>query len=370
MNRSFNRASLGITFPTAPGQPPPPALVGPFDNVDGRLRATQTLFDWAAVSRLRAARAQTAGVSADEEVVAEAAAHGAALAWLRAARARALVTARLADSVLAADLARLADAQAAAGIAPAIDATRARTQLVAARGAVIVAEAERARSAVELSRALGMEADASLVTADSLGPGVARTEVPGTPDSAAAYALAHRPDVKAEVARRSAMDRAAAAIAAERLPRLELALDYGVNGPAVHDVIGTGQVAVQVSLPLFDGWRREGRVAEQRALARESAVRLRDLERQVRADVTAALLDVTSADAQVAIAGERLRLADAELAQARERFAAGVTGNIELITAQLALLDARDAAINARYMAAAARVALARAGGAARRLDS
>jgi outer membrane protein TolC len=128
-------------------------------------------------------------------------------------------------------------------------------------------------------------------------------------------------------------------------------------------------MGVQVTLPLFDGLRREARLAEQRVATRESDVRLRDLQRQVRVDVAAALLEVRVANAQAAIALERLRLGEAEVRQARERFAAGVAGHIEVITAQLGLLDARDGWINARYAAAAARVSLARAAGVARLLQ-
>jgi outer membrane protein TolC len=207
------------------------------------------------------------------------------------------------------------------------------------------------------------------VPADTLGTDLVRAGVPLDVDAATTLALARRPDLAAEQARRGAADRAAAAVVAERLPRLELALDYGVNGPTATELIGTGQVGIQLTLPLFDGLRREARLAEQRVAARESDVRLRDGERQVRVDVAAALLDLRATDAQTAIAIERVRLGETEVAQARERFAAGVAGHIEVITAQLGLLEARDAWINARYAAAAARVALARAAGTARTLQ-
>ncbi len=369
VNRSFNRASLGFTFPTAPGQPAPPDLVGPFDVLDARIRATQALFDWSATARVRAARAQRASVDAEAAVAAEAVAHAAALAYLRATRAVALVSARIADSALAADLVRLTEAQVAAGVAPAIDGTRARTQLVAAREGVVVAQAEQARAALELGRALNLDPGQAPVPADTLGTDLVRAGVPLDVDAATTLALARRPDLAAEQARRGAAQRAAAAVVAERLPRLELALDYGVNGPTTTELIGTGQVGVQLTLPLFDGLRREARIAEQRVAARESDVRLRDGERQVRVDVAAALLDLRATDAQTAIAIERVRLGETEVAQARERFAAGVAGHIEVITAQLGLLEARDAWINARYAAAAARVALARAAGTARTLQ-
>jgi outer membrane protein TolC len=167
---------------------------------------------------------------------------------------------------------------------------------------------------------------------------------------------------------RDAARSAQGAIAAERLPRLGVEADFGSNGPTPSNSIGTGQVALQVSLPILDGWRRERRADEQRAQVRESEVRVRDLHQQIVADVDGALLDFASAEAQQAIAAERLKLANDELAQARERFKAGVAGNIEVIDAQSSLLRARDTDIDARSAAATARVALARAAGVARTL--
>ena len=368
-NRSFNRASLGFTFPLLPGEAIPPDLIGPYSVVDARVRATQALFDWSAIARLKTARAQRHTTDAERAVAAEAAAHAAALAYVRAARADALVAARVSDSLLAWDLARLADAQVAAGVAQRIDATRARTALVAARGAVNVAQSERTLAQLELGRAINQDPAIIPSAADTLSPDLARPAVPLERDSATAVALASRPDLAAETARRAAADLAASAVGAERLPRVELALDYGVNGPTVDDVIGTGQLGVQVSLPIFDGFRRSARQAEQRVATRESDVRYNDLTRQVRVDVASALLVVEAAAVQIVIAQERLTLNEAEVLQARERFAAGVAGNVEVITAQVGLLAARDGLINARYAAAAARVALARAAGVARRVQ-
>jgi outer membrane protein TolC len=134
------------------------------------------------------------------------------------------------------------------------------------------------------------------------------------------------------------------------------------------DAIGTRQIAIQVTWPILDGFRREGRLAEQQAVLGESEVRQRDLRQQVSADVDAALLDLGSARAQQAVATERIQLAVEEVSQARQRFKAGVVGNIEVITAQESLLRARDADIDARFAAVSARIALARSVGSARTL--
>ena len=365
VNRTFNSKSLGISFPTPPGQPGLPELIGPFDNYDGRVRATQTVFDWSSVKRVRAAGAQADGTRAERGATVESAAQTAAAAYLRAARAAAVVAARRADSSIAAELVTLAEAQKRAGVSAAIDVTRARTQLVTAQGLTIIARNELDRARIALARALAIDPATPLELADTLAAGLANAEVPGDRQAAVAAALAGRPDLQAEVARGAAARQTGSAIRAERLPRLDLEADYGVNGLTMPSAISTRQVALQVTVPILDGFHREARIAEQNATVSESRVRERDLRQQIAADVEAALLDLRSAEAQQSVAAERLRLATDELAQARERFKAGVAGNIEVIDAQSNLIRARDTDIDARFAAASARVALARAVGVA-----
>jgi len=365
VNRTFNSKSLGISFPTPPGQPGLPELIGPFDNYDGRVRATQTVFDWSSVKRVRAAGAQADGTRAERGATVESAAQTAATAYLRAARAAAVVAARRADSSIAAELVTLAEAQKRAGVSAAIDVTRARTQLVTAQGLTIIARNELDRARIALARALAIDPATPLELADTLAAGLANAEVPGDRQAAVAAALAGRPDLQAEVARGAAARQTGSAIRAERLPRLDLEADYGVNGLTMPSAISTRQVALQVTVPILDGFHREARIAEQNATVSESRVRERDLRQQIAADVDGALLDLRSAEAQQIVAAERLRLATDELAQARERFKAGVAGNIEVIDAQSNLIRARDTDIDARFAAASARVALARAVGVA-----
>src|SRR5438552_6057153 len=371
LNRTFNSKSLGIEFPDLPTTPPTPAvpeLVGPFNNYDARFNVTQTLFDWSSVRRVRAAGAQADGSRAERGVTVEASVLAAAIAYVRAVRAQAVVAARQANSASAAELVGLAEAQRAAGVSPAIDVTRAQAQLATARGLLLVAKNQLDRGRIDVTRALGLDPATPLAFSDSLAPSLGAADVPAQRDSGLAAALANRPELRAELARAAAARQTGSAIRAERLPRLELAGDYGVNGKTVPKAIATRDLALQVSVPVLDGFRREARLDEQDAVVRESQVREADLRRQLAAEVDAALLDLGSAEAQQLVAREQLRLAESELSQARERFKAGVAGNIDVITAQAGLIRARDTEIDARFAAATARISLARAAGVARTL--
>jgi outer membrane protein TolC len=367
VNRTFNKDALGIRFPNFPGSPPG-KLIGPFDVYDLRLQLNQTLLDFASRARVRATRAQLAGAQADSSLAAEGAVLTTALAYLRATRARAVVAARLSDSSLAAELVVLAQAQKDAEVGTQIDVTRARTQLVSTVGALVVARNQLERARIDLARSLGLASDAPIELADSLAGTLPVASLPGSRDSLVALALEQRPELRVEAARGLAARRSAAAISAERLPRVSLEADYGANGLSLGGAVATRQIALQVAVPILDGFRREGRQAGQRAVVRASEVRTEELRRQVAADVDAARLDLGSARQQQSIALEQLRLAQEELDQARARFKAGVAGNIEVIEAQVSLVRARDTDIDARFGAATALVALARAAGIARLL--
>jgi outer membrane protein TolC len=359
LNRSENLAAFGLSIPEFSN------FVPPFDNLDGRVRLSQTVFDWSGWQHLRAEGYQTSGSQADRTAAVEAGARAAALAYLRAVRAASLLAARQADADIAAQLLSLAEAQVQAGVSAPLDVTRARTQLVAAQGALIVARNQRQKADIDLALALGADPATTWRLADTLTGDLGASVAPADTAAALALALERRPDLAAEAARGARAETERRAIAAERLPRIDFAADYGPNGKTLPSALATQDIAVVVSIPLLDGFRREARSAEQRAVARESDSRTGELRRQIAAQVRSALLDLGSGMEQHGVAAQRLALAIEELDEARERFASGVAGNIDVITAQSSLNVARDAEIDSRYATAAARVGLAFAAGVA-----
>ena len=363
-NRTLNPKALGFKGESFPL----PSLIGPFDVVDARAQFQQTLFDLSNLKRLSAAKSQVTVSVAEGSATVETSAQNVAVAYARASRAQAVVGARTADSALAAELVKLAVAQQQAGVSASIDVTRARVQLSESAGRVILAQSQLERARIDLARSLGIDAATPIELTDTLTMDLGAATVPAERNAAVAQAIAARPDLAAEIARGNAARTAASAISAERLPRLALAADYGFSGNDWPDAISTRGVSVQVTLPVLDGWHREGRLAEQRVVVKESDVRARDLRQQVTADVDGALLDLRSAAAQQMITGERLRLASEEVSQARQRFEAGVAGNIEVITAQESLVRAREADIDARFAALVAKISLARSVGSAHTL--
>jgi outer membrane protein TolC len=364
--RTFNTATLGIEFPTPPGQKPvfdPKGQVeGPVNTLDVRGRVQQNLVDFGALGRVRSARAAARSSSADADATAEQAATIATNAYIRAMRADADFYARRADTLLATDLLGIARAQLQAGTGVGLDVTRARAQLAATRASLIASRTARDHAHLDLLRSLALPIGTDVVLTDSLSKAVGADVVP---DEAAlvAQALHNRPDIVAEEERVRAAQQGLSAIKAERLPTLGLVADDGVIGKNGAKMLNTYTWGLQVTLPIFDGFRREGRIQEQRSVVKEAEIRRHDLEQQAEADVRGALLDLAGAREQLDAAQERLRLAEQELAQARDRFNAGVAGNADVVNASLALTASRTLVNDAETAYQLARVSLARATG-------
>lgn len=369
-SRTTNSATFGFAFRDAQGRPllnPNGEIIGPIPTVDLRYRIQAPLLDLGNIAKWRAAQSATEAATADVQAQAEGAAAMAALTYVRGARAEAQVAARLADSSLAAELLRIARDQLQAGVGIALDVTRAQSQLAATRAQIILARAERDRALLELRRATGLSLDAPLTLRDSLGGLPVDAALPEE-TAALAQAERERADIRALEAQGRAQQRTLSSIRWERTPQLGFLVDHGALGKDWSHLLPTYTWGVQLSVGLFDGFRREGRVQEQIAGTRETDARLRDLRAQSALEVRTALLDLAAAREQLEAIRERLGLAEQEVAQAQERFRAGVAGNGDVISALLSLNQARTLRNDVLASYHTARVNLARAVGAVQRI--
>jgi outer membrane protein TolC len=278
------------------------------------------------------------------------------------------MAARQADSVLAADLLRIARDQLAAGTGIALDVTRAEAQLAAVRAQLLAARGERARTLLELGRVTGVATDVPVVLADSLA-GLPFEQALPSEAAAVSSAVQQRPDLRLLRAQERAQQQQVQAIRWERMPQIGLLVEQGVIGRDMGRLLPTYTWGVQLSMGLFDGYRRTARLQEQVAITRETEARRRDVQAQGTMEARAALLDLQSAQEQVEASRERTRLAEQEVRQAQDRFAAGVAGNADVIAALLSLNQARTLRNDALAAYHTARVMLAKAMGDLTRLQ-
>jgi outer membrane protein TolC len=356
--RTFNTATFGLDLPgfKSDGQ-----VEGPVNTIDLRGKIGQSIFDQGARLRVRAARAAVTASDAEASAAAEQAATTAGMAYVRALRAEGQLRSRIADSSLSSELLGIARDLLESGVGIALDVTRAQSQLAGVRAQLIAARNDRSRARLELLRAIGVPLDTPIELTDTLAATAPESAL--DEQQAVDVALRERADVRAAREEMNAIHTQIQAIRAERLPTLGLVADHGVIGKTPEHLLPTYTWGLQLSVPVFDGARRQSRVAEQSAVERELVVRERDLRNQVTVEVRGAVLDIASAREQVEAVRERVRLAEQEVSQARERFAAGVAGNADVISASLSLSGARTALVDAESLFESARVALARAQG-------
>ncbi|HWZ57933.1 MAG TPA: TolC family protein [Gemmatimonadaceae bacterium] len=369
--RTYNIApQLGINF-SIPGQKaffdPNGQVIGPVNDITYGARASDTLFSLGAISRFRATKAAEAASYADASQQADSAASAAANAYLQTQHATALLSARIADSVLATDLLQIAKDQLAAGVGISLDVTRAQSQLATVRAQLIQTRNDVDRARLDFLRTLGLPLDTPVELSDSL---TALPFVDALPpeEQSIDRAFQQRPDLKAADLQLQSSAREIGAIRDERLPALSAYGTWAEDGIAYKYLLPVYSVGLQVSFPIFDGLRREGRIEEQKAAAHEIEVRRRDLRQRIAIEVRQAYLDLASERQQVDAARERSRLSADEVDQANQRFRSGVAGNTDVILAEQDVDAARTAVVDALNGYQIARVALARALGAVQQL--
>jgi outer membrane protein len=122
-------------------------------------------------------------------------------------------------------------------------------------------------------------------------------------------------------------------------------------------------VGVLLSVPIFDGGQREGRIGESRSLFNQELYKLDVVKNQVNLDLREALVTLKAGMEQHRIARDGLKAALTEVSLARERFHVLSSNTLELSNALFSLVRARDNMIDALFRLNASRVNLARAQG-------
>ncbi len=358
-NQTRNLQAFGIQFPTIPGLTFA-TFAGPFTVVDYRASASQSILDLASIQRYKAAKALITVAELEAANATNLTVQQVARAYVLALRGEAGVDAAKANVELAAALVKLADSQKNAGTGTGIDVTRAGVQLANEEQRLLVARNDRERAHLELARAIGLDLAVSLELNDRVNDG---TEPAPVLEEALQSALGGRQDLKAQQKRELVAALNGKSIAAERLPSLGAAGDYGVIGNGSDNMLPTRSIGVSLRVPIFDGGRRDARRAEVGVIERQERLRAADLTKQVQLEVRLSFNNLQSAREQIATARQGLALSENELAQAQRRFEAGVANSLELTDAQTRLARARDNHLAALYQFNLARIDLATATG-------
>jgi outer membrane protein TolC len=359
-NQTVNLAAFGIPQAGLSALGLSGGVTQPFDVYDARASLVQNIFSLSLIQRWRAARTGVDVASLEAEVTKRDVMATSGLLYMEAIRAEAAVKARQADIELSQQLLKLAQDRKKAGVATGLDVTREEVQLENTRQRLLVAQNDQESAKLNVIRALGIDFDVQLILTDELS---LVNVAPQSPTDALLAAHENRTELKAQITRQKLASLSLSSVTSERIPSLSFNGDYGWIGLKPDDALATRSVGLMLSVPIFDGGQREGRISENRSRVRQESIRMKDVSDQITLEVRNALLTLDSSRQQVAVAEKGIELAMKELTFARDRFAAGLATNIEVTNAQTSVARARDNLIEALFRFNASRINLARAKG-------
>lgn len=331
----------------------------PFEVYDARASVTQSLFSLSLIQRWKASREALKVAELESETSKSDTMGTVGLLYVEALRADALVKAHEANLKLFTELIQLARDRRGSGMGTGLDTARLQAQLENERQQLTAARYEVERVHLNLTNTLGLPFEVRLTLTDTL-----KTEVDNAPpiQDAVATALADRVEMKAQAQRVKTASIGLDSTVSERLPSLQAQGDYGRIGNRLNETIDTYNIGAFLTIPLFDGGQREGRIQEGRSQVRQEMIRLRTVSNQVTLEVREALVTLTSAQEQLGIAKSGLAAALTELALARERFAVlSSSSNLEVTNALFSVSRGRENIVDAMFRLNQARINLARA---------
>jgi len=349
-NQTFFQGTLGGA----------PIRSDPFNVADARGTLSQSLFSWTLIERWRASRAALAVAEGESETTKNDTMATVALNYMEVLRNVESVAARTANVELYKELVAYIKSRQSGGMATGLDTARLETQLENERQRLELAKSDVERTKLILTNALGITFDATLILTDELK---APEEPVPTQDYAKEVAFTKRPELQAQQQRMQVSSLMLSSIKGEQLPSLQADGNYGLIGNHIDSTLSTYNVGVTLSVPIFDGGQRQGRIGESRSRLLQEEIKMDIVTRQITMELREALVTLISAKEQLRIAKDGLKAALTEVQLARERVRVLSSNTLELSNSLFSLVRARDNMIDGLFRANASRVNLARAMG-------
>ena len=344
--QTINLAAFG--FGSSVGSPfvGIPSIVGPFNVFDARILLSQSILDFGATDSARSAShsaeaARNTFTSARNFVI-----HVAGNLYIQALAAAARAEAAQAQRLTAQTLHTQALDLKQSGMIAGIDVLRAEVELNAQSQRTSTAANDAEKAKLQLARAIGLP----LGQRFRLDPNLPELPDPDqTLEQAVETAYRNRPDYLAQLERVKAAELARRSIQDDHLPSLRVNADYGAIGLTPSEAQATFGVSAVVDVPIFNGGRTRGQLAEAEADLRSRRDEADDMKAAIFYEVQTAFLDLQTTREQLSVATKARDLAAQQLVQARDRFAAGVASNIEVVQAQEAVAVASEQYISSKY---------------------
>jgi outer membrane protein TolC len=350
----INLAAFGIPLPQGLSSP----VVGPFGVFDAHASMSETLLDFNAMNKIRAAseNEKTAKLTIQDarELAVLVVGNEYLLTLASAAR---LDTTKAQLNTAQAIFQQTQDLKKA-GVAAGIDVLRSQVQMQSQQQRVLAAQNQYEQQKMVLARTIGLPVGQPFQLTDA---------VPYAPlaamnfDEALARAFKQRPEYLAAESRLRAAELGVKAAKGEALPTLEVNGQVGFVGAAPGSAENTYNLSAGVRIPIFQGGKVRADVDQAEVQVRQNRLQLENLRSRVEFEIRSALLDVKTSDDQVAVAKQQIDLSAEQLRQSQDRYKAGVSGSLEVVQSQEAVASANDSYIQALYQSNVAKLSLVRA---------
>jgi outer membrane protein TolC len=225
---------------------------------------------------------------------------------------------------------------------------------------VITLRNDLAKQKINLARLTGLAPSAGYELTDSFPFSPAPVQ---SVDAAVAQAEQQRADLKAAQSQVEAAAKALSAARAQRLPSAAISGNYEVIGTNPAQSHGAFTVVGTLSIPLWQGGRTAGEIAQAEAVLAQRQAELDDTRGQIEAQVRQAYLDLEAAAGQVEVARKNVQVAQETLEMTRARMEAGIINTVEVVQAQQTVASAQLDLIDSVFAHNLSKLSLARAVG-------
>jgi outer membrane protein TolC len=350
----INLAAFGIPLPAGLKSP----VVGPFAVFDAHANMSETLLDFNAINKVRAASENERGAKFTVRDARELVVLLVGNQYLLTVASATRLETTKAQLTTAQTIFQQTQDLKKAGVAAGIDVLRSQVQMQTLQQRELAAQNQYEQQKMSLARTIGLPVAQPFQLTDI---------VPYAPlaamdlDQALAHAYQVRPEFLAAQSRVHSAELAVKAARGEALPTVDLNGQTGFMGPAPGSAEATYAVSAGVHIPIFQGGKVKADVGQAQALLRQERLQLENLRGRMEYEIRSALLDVKTSDDQVAVANQQIGLAAEQLKEAQDRYKAGVSGSLEVVQAQEAVAGANENHIQALYQNNVAKLTLARA---------
>ena len=345
-----------------------PTIAGPFNYFSLQASLSQTVANLTALDNYRAAQATARASQFSLQDARDLITLAVGGAYLQVLAAQARVDAAQSQLDTANAVFHQSSEQHTEGVLGRLNVDQSQVRTLTQQQQIITLRNDLAKQKINLARLTGLAPNAGYQLTDSFPFSPA---APQSVDAAVAQAEEQRADLKAAQSQVEAARKALSAARAQRLPSVAVSGDYQVIGTNPAQSHGAFAVVGTLAIPLWQGGRTAGDIAQAEAVLAQRQAELEDTRSQIEAQVRQACLDLEAAAGQVEVGRKNVQVAQETLEMTRARMEAGVINTVEVVQAQQTVASAQLDLIDSVFAHNLAKLSLARAlGHAADRVSS